>query len=503
MKRYILSLDQGTTSSRAMLFDAQGNTVAVGQREFAQHFPKPGWVEHDAEEILKVQLDCVQDCLKAAGISGDEIACIGITNQRETTVVWNKKTGKPVYRAIVWQCRRTQEIATTLKTESDEFRLKTGLVPDAYFSGPKIAWILDNVPDARKQAEAGELIFGTIDTWLIWNLTGGSHLTEASNASRTMLFNVQEMQFDKSLLKRLNIPESMMPQVLPSNANFGKTKKEVIGFEAPITGVLGDQQAALYGQGCLTSGMAKCTYGTGAFMLVNIGNTAKLVPGLLTTVGWHFQGEKPIYALEGAIFICGAAIQWLRDGLNILDSSDQAEALATSISGNDGVYFVPALVGLGSPWWNSDVRGTITGITRGTTRAHFVRAALESMAYQVKDVASDMESQGLKISELRVDGGATQNNFLLQIQADLLEAPILRSGQAEATAWGAAALAGVSAGVIAGHDEVAKLWVKQCEFNPKQDRKADYAGWQNALAGAFTVAGFEHRKKSGQALARV
>lgn len=492
MKRYILSLDQGTTSSRAILFDLEGKTLGVGQQEFSQHFPKPGWVEHDAEEIFQTQLDCIHDCLKKAGVDSSEIACIGITNQRETTVVWNKKTGKPVYRAIVWQCRRTQDLANELKTESDEFRNKTGLVPDAYFSGPKIKWILDNVAGAKEAANKGELLFGTIDTWLLWKLSGGKvHATEPSNASRTMLYNIKEMAWDKSLLARLDIPASMMPEVKPSNHNFGLTDKNVVGFELPITGMLGDQQAALFGQACLKPGMTKCTYGTGGFLLVNIGNTLKLVPGLLTTVAWQIGNQPTTYAIEGAIFIAGAAIQWLRDGLGIIESSAEAESMAKSIDCNEGVYFVPALVGMGSPWWNSDLRGTIVGLTRGTGRTHIVRAAVEAMAYQVKDVAEAMKDHELAVTELRVDGGATRNEFMLQFQSDLLKVTLTRSGQVEATAWGAAAMAALGAGLIDKPEAIKDSWTDDRCFTPKNDLAQDYQGWRHALKGTFAAAGSE------------
>lgn len=487
MKRYILSLDQGTTSSRAMLFDLDGKTIAMGQREFRQYFPQPGWVEHDADEIFETQVACIQDCLKSAGVSPDDIACVGISNQRETTVVWNKVTGKPIHKAIVWQCRRTQDLAHQLRTESDEFREKTGLVPDAYFSGPKIKWILDNVSGARESAEKGELLFGTIDTWLVWKLTGGAcHATEPSNASRTMIFNIKTMQWDPALLKRLDIPAKMLPEVKSSNANFGMTDKAIVGFSAPITGVLGDQQAALFGQACFEAGTAKCTYGTGGFLLVNIGESPELVPGLLTTVAWKIGDQAPLYAIEGAIFITGAAIQWLRDGLGIIESSDQAEAIAASVQSNEGVYFVPAFVGMGSPWWNSDVRGTIVGLTRGTSKGHLVRAALEAMAYQVKDVAVQMEAHKLSIKELRVDGGATRNNLMLQFQSDLLEAPLVRSGQVESTAWGAAAMAALGAGLIKNPAEI--KWLADRAFKPQTDRSEEYGGWKRALKGAFATA---------------
>ena len=491
MKRYILSLDQGTTSSRAIIFDTAGKSLATGQREFKQFFPQPGWVEHDPKEILSTQIQVVKDALSSSGISPDEIACVGITNQRETTVVWDKKTGEPVYNAIVWQCRRTQDIANQLRSESDEFRQKTGLVPDAYFSGPKIKWILDNVPGARDKANRGELLFGTIDTWLIWNLTRDHvHATELSNASRTMVVDLKSASWDDTLLKRLDIPRSMMPEIRAANGDFGVTDRNLLaGVEAPIHGVLGDQQAALFGQACLSTGMAKCTYGTGGFLLVNIGTTPHLVPGLLSTVAWQMQGQSPVFAVEGAIFIAGAAIQWLRDGLGIIENSAQAEEIASSVLTNEGVYFVPALVGMGSPWWNSDVRGTIVGLTRGTSRAHLVRAGLEAMAYQVKDVAEQMAKHNLPLKELRVDGGATKNNLMLQFQSDLLESPIIRSGQVEATAWGAAAMAALGAGLIENVEELQKCWIVDKAFKPQNDRKSDYAGWQRALKGAFACVG--------------
>jgi len=489
MKQYILSIDQGTTSCRAIIFDKSGRSLGVGQQEFTQYFPKPGWVEHDAEEILKKQIECIKQAVKDAGISPEDIACVGITNQRETTVVWDKESGKPVYHAIVWQCRRTQAFAEELRQETDFIRSKTGLVPDAYFSGPKIRWILDNVPGAREKAEAGKLCFGTIDTWLIWNLTEeATHATEGSNASRTMLFNIHNMAFDEELLRRIGIPASMLPKVLPSNGNFGHTKKELLGFEAPILAVLGDQQAALFGQCCLEEGMAKCTYGTGGFLLANMGKKAKLTSGLLTTIAWQMEGEKPTYAFEGAIFVAGAAVQWLRDGIGIIESSEETEELANSITSNEGVYFVPALVGLGSPWWNSDVRGTIVGLTRGSGRAHIVRAALESMAYQIADVLEDMRNNGIVMRELRVDGGATKNNFMLQFQADVLGVPVLRSSQSESTAWGVAAMAATTAGLITDEKDLNDLWKCDLKVFPATDRRSEYRGWQSALKGAFAHA---------------
>jgi len=489
MKSFILSIDQGTTSCRAIVFDKAGKTIGLGQKEFKQSFPKPGWVEHDASEILSVQIDVIKEAIKNAGIKGDEIAAVGITNQRETSVVWNRNTGKPICPAIVWQCRRTQELAETLRDESNVFREKTGLVPDAYFSGPKIRWILDNVKGAQELADKGELAFGTIDTWLIWNLTKDkNHFTEPSNASRTMLFNIHELKWDDQLLDRLKIPKSMMPQVIPSNGKFGDTDEAKVGFSAPILANLGDQQAALFGQCCFDVGMGKCTYGTGSFLLTNIGAEGKLVPGLLTTVAWQLDGQPATYAFEGAIFVAGAAIQWLRDGIGIIESSADTQAMAMSLKSNEGVYFVPAFVGLGSPYWNSDVRGTIVGLTRGSTRAHLARAALESMAFQIADVAKDMAENGIHIKELRVDGGVTRNDFMVQFQADLLGVPVVRSAQVESTAWGVGALAALTSGLVNDFAELSADWQQDSVINPGTDRSADYEGWQSALRGAFAVA---------------
>jgi glycerol kinase len=493
MKNFILSIDQGTTSCRAIVFDKAGRTKGLGQKEFRQSFPQPGWVEHDASEILSVQIECIKEAIKNAGISAEDIACVGITNQRETTVVWNRQTGKPIYPAIVWQCRRTQELSEKLRHESDHFREKTGLVPDAYFSGPKIRWILDNVKGAQELANKGELAFGTIDTWLIWNLTKEkNHFTEPSNASRTMLLNIHTLKWDDELLDRLKIPKTMLPEVIPSNGKFGNTDEALVGFSAPILANLGDQQAALFGQCCFEQGMGKCTYGTGSFLLTNIGTESKLMPGLLTTVAWQLEGQPATYALEGAIFIAGAAIQWLRDGLAIIESSDETEALAESLPSNEGVYFVPAFVGLGSPHWNSHVRGTIVGLTRGSTRAHLVRAALESMAYQIADVASDMSLHAINISELRVDGGATRNNFMVQFQADLLKVPVVRSAQVESTAWGVGALAALTCGLVKDLAELSEDWQQDSKIMPSKDRSSEYEGWQSALRGAFAAASSHH-----------
>ncbi|HEY9720028.1 MAG TPA: glycerol kinase GlpK [Trichormus sp.] len=491
MTKHILSIDQGTTSCRAIVFDKNGASLGVGQKEFKQHFPQPGWVEHDASEILSTQIECIKEAIKNAGIKPEEIACVGVTNQRETTVVWNRETGKPIHHAIVWQCRRTKDIANELAKESDAFRQKTGLIPDAYFSGPKVRWILDNVSGARDLAAQGKLAFGTIDSWLIWNLTADHHhVTEPSNASRTMMFNIHTLSWDDQLLQRLNVPRNMMPNVVASNATFGVTDKNLLGFSAQICADLGDQQAALFGQACTQPGMAKCTYGTGSFLLANIGAHAKMVPGLLTTIAWQLENTPAMYAFEGAIFVAGAAIQWLRDGLGIITSSEETEEMANSLKSNEGVYFVPALVGLGSPWWNSDVRGTIVGLTRGSSKAHLVRAALESMAYQIADVANDMKDSDIKLSELRVDGGATKNNFMLQFQSDLLGVPVVRSSQVESTAWGVAALAGIKAGLFSQKDFESQ-WKSNAKVEPHTSRTQEYEGWRKALRGAFACAGVE------------
>jgi glycerol kinase len=490
MKKFLLSIDQGTTSCRAIIFDTNGQTLAVSQREFKQIFPQPGYVEHDAEEILASQIFCIKEVVASAGIEPGQIAACGITNQRETTVVWDKTTGKPIYNAIVWQCRRTKELADKLRaTHLQVIREKTGLVPDAYFSGPKISWILNHVPGAMQKAQEGKLCFGTIDSWLIWNLTNEQkHLTEVSNASRTMLFNINTLDWDDELLKEMAIPRVILPQVLPSNADFGTTSEKLLGFSAPILATLGDQQAALFGQACLEEGMAKCTYGTGGFLLANIGNKVQQASGLLTTIAWQEEGAKAVYAFEGAIFVAGAAIQWLRDGLGILESSAQTESLALSLESNEGVYFVPALTGLGSPWWDSDVRGTIVGLTRGSGRAHLTRAALEAMAYQISDVVQDMKKNGIELKELRVDGGAAANNFMVQFQADLLGVPVLRAKQLESTAWGVAAMAGLKCGLLPSKEKFAQNWQYDLKISPQQKRDSDYQGWQKALKGAFACA---------------
>lgn len=449
--KYILAIDQGTTSSRSILFDTQYNVIETAQKEFVQHFPHPGWVEHDPEEIWKTQLDTVKEVLQKSGIAVADIACIGITNQRETTVVWDKNTGKPFGNAIVWQDRRTAAICEKLKKDGfePEIRKRTGLIADSYFSGTKLHWILKNVKGTREAADAGHLLFGTIDTWLLWNLTGGQvHATEVSNASRTMLFNIHSLAWDQTLCDMLDIPVSVLPEVHDSAYNFGVTETSLLGGEIPICGIAGDQQAALFGQGCFDAGMVKNTYGTGCFMLMNTGEEA--IPsknGMLTTIGWRING-KTQYALEGSVFIAGAAIQWLRDGLRFFENSSESENFAQRVPDSDGVYVVPAFAGLGAPYWDMYARGGILGISRGTTAEHITRATLESLAYQTRDILEAMQQDaGIKLQTLRVDGGATHNNFLMQFQADMLQVPVNRPNMVETTALGAAHLAAVCMGI--------------------------------------------------------
>lgn len=493
MSPYILSIDQGTTTCRAIILSLAGEIVSISQKEFTQYFPHSGWVEHNAEEILEKQIECIKEAIKSGGISPGEIACVGLTNQRETTVVWDKSTGKPLCPAIVWQCRRTADIVESLakkksasgKVLIDVIREKTGLIADAYFSGTKIQWILENVPGARELAKTDKLAFGTIDSWLIYKLTEeASHITEVSNASRTMLFDINKLQWDNELLDAMQVPESMMPSVLTSDALFGYTNNKLLGFRAPLLAVLGDQQAALYGQGCLEAGMFKCTYGTGSFLLGNIGTKKKIINGLLTTVAWKLKNNKLVYALEGASFMGGATLQWLRDQLGLIKTSEESEELAKSVGSNDGVYLVPAHVGLGSPWWNPHVRGTIVGMSRETTKAHIVRAALESIAYQIKDIAYEMTIDGVPMKELRVDGGASRNNWLMQFQADLLEIPIKRMQQTEASAWGAAMLAAKSAGLI---KEIV-CSNTSTSFLSNGQRESEYKQWRKAVSAALYYA---------------
>ena len=488
-KRYILALDQGTTSSRAILFDRQSRIVQAAQKEFTQYFPQPGWVEHDAEEIWRTQYAVAEEVINRSGISLAEIAAIGITNQRETAVVWEKATGRPLYPAIVWQCRRTTAIVEELAAQgwAEKIRAKTGLVLDAYFSGPKVKWILDRVGGARVRARRGELLFGTVDSWLIWQLTGGKvHATDYSNASRTMLFNIHTLDWDDEILAALDIPRLMLPEVKPSAGEFGLATCGVFaGGHIPIAGTAGDQQAALFGQMCFTPGMAKNTYGTGCFMLMNTGGqVVESKHGLLTTIAWGFNGQVE-YALEGSVFMAGAAIQWLRDGLGVIETAGQSEQLAAQVAETCGVYVVPAFTGLGAPHWNMRARGAVFGLTRGTGRAHLVRATLESLAYQTKDVLTAMEmDSGIALEFLKVDGGAVANNFLMQFQADILGVPVERPVVTETTALGAAYLAGVAVGFWRDQAEIRAGWQLSRRFDPVMDetvRAKLYRGWCKAV----------------------
>ncbi|KQU16893.1 glycerol kinase [Bacillus sp. Leaf13] len=492
METYILSLDQGTTSSRAILFNKKGEVLHIAQKEFTQYFPNPGWVEHNANEIWGSILSVIASCLSEMNVKPEQIAGIGITNQRETTVVWDKETGQPVYHAIVWQSRQTNEICEQLKKDghSDLFLQKTGLLIDAYFSGTKVKWILDHVDGAREKAEAGDLLFGTIDTWLIWKLSGGkAHVTDYSNASRTMMYNIHDLKWDEEILEILQVPHSMLPEVRPSSEVYAKTvTHHFFGHEIPIAGAAGDQQAALFGQECFEKGMAKNTYGTGCFMLMNTGEQAvKSEHGLLTTIAWGLNG-KVEYALEGSIFVAGSAIQWLRDGLKILQESKESEKYAKRVTSADGVYVVPAFVGLGTPYWDSDVRGAVFGLTRGTSKEHFVRATLEALAYQTKDVLSAMEvDSGINLKALRVDGGVVKNDFLMGFQSGLLNVPVERPVISETTALGAAYLAGLAVGYWGSQEEISKQWAVDKTFEPDMEeavRKDLYNGWKKAVQAA-------------------
>lgn len=492
MKKYILSLDQGTTSSRAILFDHDGKIVHAAQKEFTQIFPKPGWVEHNANEIWGSILAVIATVLSESGIKPDEIEAIGITNQRETTVIWDKETGQPIYNAIVWQSRQTSDICDDLKARgyNDIFKDKTGLLIDPYFSGTKVKWILDHVEDARKRAENGELLFGTIDTWLVWKLSGGAvHVTDYSNASRTLMFNIYDVTWDEELLEILSIPKSLLPEVRPSSEIYAKTSSShFFGHEVPIAGIAGDQQAALFGQACYQTGMAKNTYGTGCFMLMNTGEQAvKSKHGLLTTIAWGING-KVEYALEGSIFVAGSAIQWLRDGMRMFKDASDSENYASKVDSTDGVYVVPAFVGLGTPYWDSDVRGAVFGITRGTTKEHFVRATLEALAYQTRDVLTAMESDsGISLKTLRVDGGAVKNNFLMEFQSNILGVPVERPFVNETTALGAAFLAGLAVGFWNNQQEIAAQWHVDRRFDPnmREEKKEElYSGWKKAIQAA-------------------
>jgi glycerol kinase len=489
MKKYIMALDQGTTSCRAILFDKESKIVGMTQKEFTQFYPQAGWVEHDAEEIWSTQYGLIAELIAKTGIAVDEIAALGITNQRETTVVWDRNTGKPIYKAIVWQCRRTTAICDALKAQGYEtmVREKTGLVVDAYFSGTKLNWILDNVEGARAKAENGDLLFGTTDTWLIWKLTSGKkHVTDYSNASRTMMFNIRELRWDEELLKMLDIPPGMLPEVHNSSEVYGNTAAGVfLGFEVPIAGIAGDQQAALFGQACYAPGDAKNTYGTGCFMLMNTGSKIHTSQhGLITTIAWGIDG-KVEYALEGSIFIAGAAIQWLRDGLKMIDVAPDSEYFANKVKDSGGVYFVPAFVGLGAPHWDMRARGGIFGLTRGTTKAHIIRAALDSLAYQTKDVLGSMEADsGITLKSLKVDGGAVANNLLMQFQADILGTRVERPEINETTALGAAYLAGLAVGFWMSKEELASRWLLERRFEPEmsaEQRAKLYKGWLKAV----------------------
>jgi glycerol kinase len=494
-EKFILALDQGTTSSRAILFNHAGEIVSVAQKEFKQIYPKPGWVEHDAEEIWSSQFGVMAEVLAKAGLKTNQVASIGITNQRETTIVWDRETGKPIYHAIVWQDRRTADYCDKLRAEGHAAMIqqKTGLIIDAYFSATKLKWILDHVAGARAKADKGQLAFGTVDCWLSWKLTGGKiHVTDVSNASRTMLLNIQTCEWDKELLKLFDIPESLLPEVKPSSKIYGVTEAVVKHANIPIAGIAGDQQAALFGQLCTQPGMVKNTYGTGCFMLMNTGE--QLIPSknnLLTTVAWRV-GNKTSYALEGSVFIAGAVVQWLRDGLHIIRNSAEVESLAAEVNDADGVYVVPAFAGLGAPHWNQHARGSLFGITRGSNKAHIARAALESIAYQTTDVLKAMQSDsGISIKELRVDGGATINNMLMQFQSDILQTPVVRPRVYETTALGAAYLAGLGVGYWNSIEELQKQWQADARFSPTMnpEKVQQYLkGWQRAVKASIAWA---------------
>ncbi|MCL6613876.1 MAG: glycerol kinase GlpK [Firmicutes bacterium] len=489
MARYIMALDQGTTSSRAIIFDENGSIRSMAAKEFAQIYPRPGWVEHDPMEIWGSQISVVKEALKRAALSPEDLAAVGLTNQRETTIVWEKRTGRPVCNAIVWQCRRTAPICDELKAKGleEKIRRKTGLVVDAYFSGPKIKWILENVEGVKEKAEKGEVLFGNVDAWLIWNLTGGRvHATDYSNASRTMLFNIHTLDWDDEILKELGIPRAMLPEPMPSSHVYGVTSPAAFGAAVPISGVAGDQQAALFGQTCYAPGTAKNTYGTGCFMLMNTGAKAvESESGLLTTIAWGLDG-KVEYALEGSIFIAGAVIQWLRDELGLLSTAAQSAEYAAKVADNGGVYLVPAFVGLGAPYWDMYARGAIVGLTRGTKKEHIVRAALESIAYQTRDVLDAMQKDSrITLSELKVDGGAAANDFLMQFQSDILGVPVSRPRVIETTALGAAYLAGLAVGYWRDKREISAKWQLDRVFTPKMDneqRQELYNGWKKTIS---------------------
>jgi len=490
--KYIMSLDQGTTSSRCILFDHAGNICSTAQKEFRQIFPKPGWVEHNAEEIWRTTLEVAKNAMEKLGVEADSIAAIGITNQRETTVIWDKKTGVPICNAIVWQCRRTADIIDDLVSRgySDVFRKKTGLIPDAYFSGSKIKWMLDNVPGAREKAEQGQLLFGTIDTWLIWNLTGGRiHVTDQTNASRTMIYNIHDLCWDDELLALLDIPRSILPEVKPSSHVYGYTDYEFLGGEIPIAGAAGDQQCAMFGQCCFSPGQMKNTYGTGCFLLMNTGTTpVESKNGLVTTIAVGFEDHVE-YALEGSIFVAGAAIQWLRDQIDVLTSAKESYVYATSVQDTVGAYVVPAFTGLGAPYWKQHARGCVVGITRGFARAHLIRATLESLAYQTHDICRAMEQDsGIPITALKVDGGACANDFLMQFQSDILSCDVHRPVCIETTALGAAYLAGLAVGFWNSTEDIRNNWAIDAVFQPKMEeelRTKLLKGWHKAVQCAI------------------
>ena len=492
MAKYVMALDAGTTSNRCILFNEKGEMCSVAQKEFTQYFPKPGWVEHNANEIWSSQLSVAVEAMAQIGANAEDIAAIGITNQRETTIVWDKMTGEPVYNAIVWQCRRTSEYCDSLKEKglTDKFREKTGLVIDAYFSGTKLKWILDNVPGVRERAEKGELLFGTVETWLIWKLTKGSvHVTDYSNASRTMLFNINTLQWDDEILAELNIPKCMLPEAKPSSCVYGESDPVFFGGPIKIAGAAGDQQSALFGQTCFNPGEAKNTYGTGCFMLMNTGEKPVFSKnGLVTTIAWGLDG-KVNYALEGSIFVAGASIQWLRDEMRLIDSSPDSEYMAKKVKDTNGCYVVPAFTGLGAPHWDQYARGTIVGITRGVNKYHIIRATLESLAYQTNDVLQAMQADsGIQLEALKVDGGASANNLLMQIQSDIIQAPVHRPKCVETTAMGAAYLAGLAVGYWANKDDVIKNWAIDCVFAPEiepEERDKKVKGWNKAVKYSF------------------
>ncbi len=492
MAKYIMALDSGTTSNRCILFNEAGEMCSVAQKEFTQYFPKPGWVEHDALEIWSTQLEVAQKAMANLNVTAADIAAIGITNQRETTIVWDKTTGEPIHHAIVWQCRRTSEYCDSLKEKglTDTFRAKTGLVIDAYFSGTKLRWLLENVPGARERAERGELLFGTVETWLIWKLTGGkAHVTDYSNASRTMLFNINTLQWDDEILAELNIPKCMLPEAKPSSCVYGETLAQFFGAPIPISGAAGDQQAALFGQTCFTPGEAKNTYGTGCFMLMNTGEKPVFSSnGLVTTIAWGLDG-KVEYALEGSIFVAGAAIQWLRDEMRLIDSSPDSEYMALKVKDTNGCYVVPAFTGLGAPYWDQYARGTIVGLTRGVNKYHIIRATLDSLCYQTNDVLQAMKADsGIELAALKVDGGASANNYLMQTQADLIDAPVQRPRCVETTAMGAAYLAGLAVGYWASKEDVIKNWAIDRTFEPAipaDERETRVKHWKKAVKSAY------------------